>query len=391
MNQRHIDSLTSLRFLAAVMVVSFHHGQSVFSGGPEWLRNVASGGFVGIPFFFLLSGFVLGLNYSAAAQAGTLEPRRFWLSRFARIYPAYVFSLAVSAPIFFQSATWPSCSGLSLLIASMHVLANLALLQAWIPGWAFSWNGPAWFLSAQAFFYLLFPVCIARCGSMRRRQALAAFVGAAGVLWAIDSLVPSWALVGTFQRKLGWANPLLWLPLFLAGTCLADAHSRHQHGLRGPNLTATGLAALTGVAALCVLTMMAANLQRVSQLLFCYASALPCGATIWLLAQARNPITRLLRLRPLVLLGEASYSLYILHRPLHDWFECLTQRIGFPATTTKFGFSLYLSCCIVGSLLFFRFVEAPCCARLRERLRAGREKKPVAASQTQPWTVGVTQ
>src|SRR6476620_6656817 len=93
-----LHAITSLRFLAALHVVLFHmRVVGILSGGPWWYQNFASIGYIGVNFFFVLSGFILVYTYAGSS----FSVRRFWQARFARIYPAYVVSLIVAAPFFF--------------------------------------------------------------------------------------------------------------------------------------------------------------------------------------------------------------------------------------------------------------------------------------------------
>src|SRR2546421_494572 len=86
------------------------------------------------------------------------------------------------APACFLVATLPSTHSLlahhaSLLRTTMTGLAALTLTQAWVPASSDVWNGPGWSLSAEAFFYLLFPLAAlasARLGRYRLYIALAA-------------------------------------------------------------------------------------------------------------------------------------------------------------------------------------------------------------------------
>ena len=90
-----LHALTTLRFFAALHVVLFHMRViGILPGGPWWYQNFASIGFVGVNFFFVLSGFILVYTYDGPS----LNVRRFWWARFARIYPAYILSLIVAAP-----------------------------------------------------------------------------------------------------------------------------------------------------------------------------------------------------------------------------------------------------------------------------------------------------
>lgn len=355
----HIAALTSLRFFAAMLVVVFHHGQAFFAGAPDLLQNVIRGGYVGVPFFFILSGFILAYNYVPQARANKLEARRFWVARFARIYPVYVFSLLLAAPLFLaalsQLRSLEEASGRF----ALHALASGALVQSWIPLWAFAWNGPAWSLSVEAFFYLTFPFLLKGLSPHGRWWALGTFtvLGIAAV--ALRKLMPSVDAVGAAQKMLGWSNPLLWLPLFLVGICVGERHLALCEAGKPARLHRHWNGALTAGVAILILSLMAANLQRLSQLLYCYALTPLCALLIYFAAHKNNWFSALLSGPTLVLFGESSYSLYILHRPIHDWFVWLAKR-GMPSTETALGFGLYVGACLATSVLALRWIEYPC-------------------------------
>src|SRR5260370_21844619 len=150
-----LPALTSLRFFASFHVVIFHFQAMQIFIGPAWFQKLSSIGYVGVSFFFVLSGFILVYTYGGRPMI----LKNFWRARFARIYPAYAFSLLVTAPFFFYAAlsmnipffVWAKAH---LKLASALVLS---LLQAWVPPAALTWNAVAWSLSVEAFFYVLFP------------------------------------------------------------------------------------------------------------------------------------------------------------------------------------------------------------------------------------------
>ena len=82
---RHIAPLTSLRFFAAMMVVAHHYWG--FAAGMS-----------GVTFFFVLSGYVLAINYADCVSTPA-ERRLFWWKRFARIYPTHALTFLLALPV----------------------------------------------------------------------------------------------------------------------------------------------------------------------------------------------------------------------------------------------------------------------------------------------------
>src|SRR5882724_11283732 len=150
---RNLD--TPRQRLPALHVVLFHFLAFKIVSSEGWLGQISSIGYVGVSFFFVLSGFILVFTY-----AGRDTPARdFWRARFARIYPAFAFSLLLTGPFFFFAALMlnvPFFAWFSTHLKLVVLLVPL-LLQAWVPLASLAWNSVAWSLSDEAFFYLLFP------------------------------------------------------------------------------------------------------------------------------------------------------------------------------------------------------------------------------------------
>jgi peptidoglycan/LPS O-acetylase OafA/YrhL len=375
----HIQALTALRFFAALLVVLFHHGQAQFTSAPIWLQNVIKGGYVGVPFFFILSGFILAYNYAAQAEAQTLDNRRFWVARFARIYPVYAASLLLSAPMFMAAIMSTGKADGVLGQIGLHAVASFALAQSWIPAWAFVWNGPAWSLSVEAFFYLSFPFIMKTLTRRQRGRILAGIVVVGVSFVAVGKLIPSMNALVAAQRLLGWANPLLWLPLFLAGIWAGEQYLQQEQTSRWRQWVSVRSSAMGLGVVMLIVVLMAANLQRFSQLLYCYLLAPLCALLISLLAGKGSWFGRIISRPMLVLLGEASYSLYILHRPIHDWFSWMERHWSLPSTNSTLGFLLYLAVCLAFSVLTLKAIEYPC----RDWIKRQFGSRPVGAGGVQ--------
>jgi len=140
-HRRSLLALTVIRFFAAFYVVIFHSrvGGSLFERGHYAAAYFFMSGYLAVPLFFLLSGFILAYTYEGQMeQRGDF--RRFWEARFARIWPVYAISLLLS-----------SVPGLVFPPLGVAV-ATLCMVQAWNPfnaGMAGAWNFVCWTLSVK--------------------------------------------------------------------------------------------------------------------------------------------------------------------------------------------------------------------------------------------------
>jgi len=148
-----LNALTSLRFFAAAMIV-VGHAHPIF--GSWGIANAVPLN-QGVSFFFVLSGFILAYNYPTLVNGTAV--RRFWLARFARVWPLHAVTGLLWIAVIFDFDRRTYFSGYNGLA---RLFANIFLLQAWIPlhDWALSFNGVSWSLSAEFFFYASFPFLI---------------------------------------------------------------------------------------------------------------------------------------------------------------------------------------------------------------------------------------
>lgn len=165
-----LPSLTGLRFWAALLVVLYHLTRTF--GRVEPFGSLAFYGRTGVSFFFVLSGFVLAWTYLD-------RPTSYWVflwRRFARLWPLVVVTGVLSLAAYGLIGTE---------VPWQHVVLTPTFLQAWDPGWSRGANPAAWTLSAEAFFYVTFPVILLVAAHQRSRPWLWA---------AIALLVPGlWA------------------------------------------------------------------------------------------------------------------------------------------------------------------------------------------------------
>jgi peptidoglycan/LPS O-acetylase OafA/YrhL len=124
---RELKSLTGLRGIAAIYVVLVHYlfGMAMHGFGSTFIYH----GYLGVEVLFVLSGFVITLNYAELFRGGfDLNCfQRFLGRRIARAYPLY---FVTTLAAFLLVLTHILLMGHSASLSSM-LFANLAMIQSW--------------------------------------------------------------------------------------------------------------------------------------------------------------------------------------------------------------------------------------------------------------------
>jgi peptidoglycan/LPS O-acetylase OafA/YrhL len=346
-----IPELTSLRIVAALCVV-VSHLDGLGAVAAERLHEILDGGRPAVSFFFVLSGFIMNHKYPRLSWRDAAATKQYAKSRFSRLYPTLVLALVIALP-----------AGIFLVIAndsdqllefyalkdrysfwlSLSALAQLTGLTGWIPAAAINqpWNGPAWSLSCEFFFYALFPFI--RPALQRRPSHILLIVIVVGWIlqgfWigAIQTLIPpnrSGFLVSQF--------PITHCFEFVLGIC---------SGMLSNRLTRRQLTILIFLMSSATMLMFG-GLHFSNSFMPAYSGLSPLfAAAILATAMASGSVWLLpLRNSVLVSLGHASYALYMIHVPI----LVLASILGIAEV---FGW-LWLPILMLAScLIHFRFAE----------------------------------
>ncbi len=343
-----IPALSGLRFCAALYVFFFHYGAgySARHHFPVAFSTFLENGFTGVTFFFVLSGFILTYTYRDFLD-GRIALKRYFVARFARMYPVYLLALLIAAPFWYKA------------VRPMDVVRMLSLTQSW--GASSSPLGyvgilQAWTLSVEMFFYLVFPWLLRGAQRLRNHQ----IVFGIGVMYCTIGLLEAPVLhVGmssVISAPLFLPVTLLRLPEFALGVLIGQYVL--NRGREGRPIPQRRWPHVLFLAACCVVLFATNRHGWVSFAAAGVGSLIYCAA-----GQAYIPRLALGN-RCMVVLGGASYAMYLLQEPVRIYTANLVAR-RYPSAD-PFIALLALLCL---SVLIFYFYEQPARSWLRKTIR----------------------
>lgn len=192
--------LTGLRFVAAFSVLIGH--AVVWTGGDKLLPTIApfitQGPALGMPLFFVLSGFVIHYNYSVLfKQRFDIALIKFLGARFARLYPLYALLLLLYA-----------IDKNAVNISAEAWIAYVTLTQSWFLSYSGpTWLGhlllpPAWSISVEWFLYLFYALAgAALLSRLTMSAALIVWAALFGVYY-----LSIWLSFLNFDALRAWGN-----------------------------------------------------------------------------------------------------------------------------------------------------------------------------------------
>jgi peptidoglycan/LPS O-acetylase OafA/YrhL len=376
-----IQALSGLRFVMSLIVLGCHYLPII--AVPPLVKTLLSQGTAALNCFFMLSGFLLTYNYRDALASGQLRWRDFMRMRVGRIFPVHLITLLLVTPItLYMLEVYPGLMArdLAMDVTPEQVagswLSNLLMVQVFIPHrLSHIWNGPSWSMGAELFFYALLPFfaryVLARLHDVRSMVRMAAVLFAIQVLAVLATALAIWLLSppkGMESRiyHIVCMSPLLRVWEFFLGCVLGAFFLHHQrHGV-SPRLTAVltqakahswALGLVVLAALLLALPSSRGFVGGVLQLFRWYVLYTPvCGLLILLLATRRSFVSRLLEHRWMVFMGDASYSLYMIH-----WLPCVLLVMYKRSGGEMVAWWPYAAMAgtLVATVGFFQLVERP--------------------------------
>jgi peptidoglycan/LPS O-acetylase OafA/YrhL len=377
--KRMLDALTALRFFAAAMIV-LGHGHALF-GSLEIANTVPLE--QGVSFFFVLSGFILTYNYPAFRSRESVL--NFFVSRFARVWPLHAVTCVIWIGLIFEfkpQAYFPGATGL------LKLVANLSMVQAWIPlkDWALTFNGVSWSISDEFFFYLAFPLII-----MLWRRYWHVLLAVSGALVILILGVCNYLklpaddnFAGVGVQGLVYFGPVVRIFEFMIGVGTASILRRiGTITLSRPQWLLFELGTIGGVVAALLSVAPPVGIDHAFGVAGAYYFKregvwLFWAVLIGVFASSAGPVARLLSTRPMIFLGEISFSLYLIHAVVIGYLDGYADRV---TASGSFGVIAFWTTCLSLAALLFMGIERPCRAMIlswwAKHNRGGRDRRRV--------------
>jgi peptidoglycan/LPS O-acetylase OafA/YrhL len=328
---RHFYALDFYRFVAAFGVLLLHLAQfSLYDTNSEF-GNLTADFYLFVDFFFILSGFVVGITYFD--RVGSIsEIYTFLRRRIARIYPLHILTL-----LFYLAPAVVGLSTNAQKYCLSPILQQILLVQSWPLNASAPFNFPAWSISVEWAMYLLFPAVVWICRAIG--------------MWSLI------ALIGLGLFGLETAMKFVQPPLWFADTSVIRAIPTFTVGILISRIY--DIVPIRGGLTLGILSFIVAIIAMI----FHFSPYIVLGLfliTIWTTAAgsggAQRQIFDGIILREL---GNASYAIYMIHSiTLTAAIQYIWPRVSSAAPPIWFG----LFVCIVTillSIIIFHTFERP--------------------------------
>jgi peptidoglycan/LPS O-acetylase OafA/YrhL len=394
-----IRALDGVRAIAALSIVVFHtllHEHVEYQPASLAIGNIWYYLSMGVPLFFILSGFLLFRPYARAMLSGAALPswKRFYQRRALRILPVYWVALVVMLVALWAVANRPLW---------LNALTHITLLHDDFPRFNRDLDGPFWTMAVEAQFYVTLPLV------------------AAGIAWVVGRTRSATRLIGALLGVIALAEALRWLDALLMASLTPDALA-HGGGEAARFILALATMGMQGkslevfyVGALCatlyviatereglgwrlqrraawgllavgaLISVVAAPHWKLGVVMFTPGARWGLGVITYPLVVGVSfgalalgimwggPITRaIFAWAPLRFIGLISYSLYIWHAPILS---------GDLAIFKPMPVWLRLICALLVAYLSYQFLERPFLRRRQRLHQSTAERAPAPAVQ----------
>jgi peptidoglycan/LPS O-acetylase OafA/YrhL len=294
-NNKHIHSLTSIRGIAALWVVAYHFWNDIVLLFPvcEFLTPLMQVGNYAVPFFFILSGFVLTYNYAHTfVDLNWHKYFKFISLRLAHIYPVHIVTLVFVLCMI----TVARFKGISITDSGYTFdtfIQNVLLIHTWVPNFTLNWNYPAWAVSSEWFAYLWFPIVSVLM--VNHLKSLTTVIILLSLTWLGSIAIYA-------MGNINFKELIVIIPTFLTGMLLHNLwiHLRQSYH---PSVFMPDISLI----AIILIPFLCSGIVLISTYISLFV------VLILSLAFLQDSCRQYWQSPPLIALGKASYSLYMSH------------------------------------------------------------------------------
>lgn len=352
-----IRELTGIRFFAAFHVLLFHNYYLIGDWGrstPAFMKNIFSFGDSAVAFFFILSGFILSYVYITPDKKLKTSKFDFIWARISRLYPVYILALLMDLPrgLDYFLEKYDFSTAVTKIVISLS--AYISMLQSWHPRLTPAWNSPAWSLSVEAFFYILFPFLVMLIFKLKSCfRILLSFYLIPIIIFFLLRNGMNFDFEDASNAVLWRSLPILRLSEFIIGMIIGKIFLQKKE-LVSWFKNNTKLSSLIFWGSLFLSLICVSFQHKLPREIVMNVFLVPCfSIMIFSLACCQIRLTSIFRNNVFVLLGSASFTLYIIHQPVLFYFNKFNLEKG------PLYFFLYAITTIILSIFIYLKFEIP--------------------------------
>lgn len=348
----HINSLTSLRFFAALGVMLHHLGilNSVHSPVINRMASYFFNGYVGVTFFYILSGFIINYSFNKHLQDGQFDIKDFFVFRVFRLFPVHVltlFSFLVLTGTFSNLTT-----------EFFPFISNLFLIHALIPEqqYYFAFNSVSWSISCELMFYISF------CGLITLSNKALVVVLSLILSCQFYLLIFPQSLLS--DHWLFYINPFFRIVDFMIGVLVCRVYFATNYM---PGKLLASIFEISSVIFLLLMVVVATKYIDNMNVRYDLFFIPPMLAILCAFLFNNGILSRLLSYRLFIRLGEASFAFYMIHLIIiTQMVEVLNPKINKVSSVLFYSLSCFVLSLLI-SLAIYYFYESPINKILRRK------------------------
>ncbi len=337
--------LTGFRGIAALLVVFYHIRSYIVPYVSEEIIYVLGQGYLAVDFFFILSGFVIAYNYfDKLVFPAKQSIVNFYIKRIARIYPLHFLVLMtyLMVPVAYKIVDKPFFFAGKYTIEGF--ISGLFLIQTW--GWieTVTWNVPAWSISTELFAYILFPLMVLILKPLNKRYGLVGILTIVTILTYLMAVLFDEFGNENIGQNIQLVGIYRCVSEFFIGVCTWLVYRNYE--TKSFHLGA--LLFYGGIGFFLILSFTEIKNHYYVPILM---------ATILLGSISQNNIfTSIFSSHFFVWLGDISYSIYLTHYLIRDFFKLLFLDT---ANASLYWIASYVLVVIFISHFLYKYFEMP--------------------------------